>query len=91
MVFYDGNLHVNNFSNKCFTNAEVAFLEFTLGKSVYLLVCIYRRPNTIRVCIRELTSFIEEKVLLFKNLLIVGDSNISMLLSNDASRKGFLG
>ena len=87
-LFYDGNLRVDNFSNKCFfTNAELAFLEFTRGKSVYLLVCIYRRPNFIvRVFISELTSFIEEKVLLFKNLLIVGDLNFSMLLSNDASR-----
>ena len=37
----------------------------------YPLVCIYRRPNTnVRVFISEFTSFIEEKVLLFKNLLI---------------------
>ena len=87
-LFYDGNLRVDNFSNKRFTNAEVAFLELTLGKSVYLLLCIYLRPNTnVRVFISELTSsFIEEKALLFKNLLIVGDINISMLLSNDASR-----
>ena len=54
---------------------------------MYLVVCIYRRPNTkVRVFISELTSFIEEKVLLFKNLLILGDINISMLLSNDLSR-----
>ena len=69
-MFYDGNLCVDNFSNKCFTNAEVTFPDF-----------------------RVLTSFIEEKVLLFKILLIVGDINISMLLSNDASRNwiSFLG
>ena len=88
-MFCDGNLRVDNFSKKCFTNVEVAFLEITLGKSVYLLFCIsiYRRPNTnIRVFISELTSSIEQKVLLFKNLLIVDDFNISMLLSNDASR-----
>ena len=54
---------------------------------MYLLVCIYRRPDTnVLVFISELTSFINEKVLLFKNLIIVGDINISMLLSNDASR-----
>ena len=59
-VFYDGNLRVDYFSNKCFTNAEVAFLKITLGKSVYLLVCIHRRPNTnVRVFISELKSFFE--------------------------------
>ena len=47
-MFYDGSLRVDNFSNSCFTNAEVAFLGF-----------------------RELTSFTEEKVLLFKNVLLV--------------------
>ena len=70
-VFYDGTIRVDNFSNKCFTNAEVAFLEFTLGKSVYLLVCICCRPNTnVRVFISELTSFFEEKALLFKKYLL---------------------
>ena len=64
-LFYDGKLLVNNFSNKCFTNLEVAFLELTLGKSDYLLVCLYRQPNTnVRVFISELTSFIEGKALL---------------------------
>ena len=46
-MFHDGSLRVDNFSNNCFTNAELAFLDF-----------------------RELTLFTEEKVLLFKNLLI---------------------
>ena len=86
-VFCEGNLRVDIFSDKCFTKPEMAFLEFTRGKSVYLLVCIYRRPNTnVRVFIMKLTSFIEEIVPLFKNLLIVGDINFSMLLSNDAPR-----
>ena len=85
-VFYNGNLRVDNFSNKCFTDAEVAFLEFTLGKSVYLFVCICRGPNTnVRVFISELTSFFEEEALLFKKIIIVGDIIISVLLSNDAS------
>ena len=67
-LFYDGNVLIIFQTSVFFTNAELAFLEFTRGKSVYLLVCIYRRPNTIvRVFISELTSFIE-KVLLFKNL-----------------------
>ena len=41
-MFYGGNLSVDNFSNKCFINAEVALLELTLGKSEYLLVFISR-------------------------------------------------
>ena len=70
-----------------FNKRGAGFSEFTLGNSVYLLVCIYRRPNTnVRVFLSELTSFFEEKELLFKKLLIVGDINISMLLSSDASR-----
>ena len=53
----------------------------------FFLVRIYRRPNTyVRVFLSDITSFIEEKALLFKKLLIVGDIEISMLLSNDASR-----
>ena len=36
--------------------------------------------------ISDLTSCIEEKALLFEKLLIVGDINVSMLLSNDSSR-----
>ena len=84
-VFYYGTVCVGNFSNKSLTNAELASLEFTLGNSVYLLVCIYRRPNTnFHVFISELTSFFEEKELLFKKFLIVNDISISMLLSNDA-------
>ena len=48
---------------------------------------MYRRQNTnVRVFISELTLFIEEKVLLFKFFFMVGDINISMLLSNNASR-----
>ena len=35
--------------------------------------------------IGEITSFFEEKELLFKKLIIVGDIYISKLLSNDAS------
>ena len=78
---------VDNFSNNCFTNAEMKFLESTLDKLVYFLVCIYRRPNTnVRVFLSELTSFSEEKAFLFKKILIVGDIKISMLLSNDASK-----
>ena len=51
-MFYDGTLRVDNFSNKCFTNVEVAFLKFTLGTSVYRFVCIECRPNTnVRVFI----------------------------------------
>ena len=89
-MLFDRFLRVDIFSNKYFTNAEVAFLEFTQGKSVCLLVCICCRPNTnVRVFLSELTSFIEEKVLLFKNSLIVGDINISMLLSNDAPKLDF--
>ena len=54
---------------------------------MYLLICIYRRRNTIvRLFTSELTLFIEEKALLFKNLLTVGEINISLLLSNDASK-----
>ena len=34
----------------------------------------------------ELTSFFEKQALLFKKIIFVGDINISMLLSNDASR-----
>ena len=45
-MFYDGTVRVDNFSNKCLTNAELASLEFKLRKLVYLLVCIIRRPNT---------------------------------------------
>ena len=54
---------------------------------MYLLVCLYKQPNTnVRVFLSELTSFFEEKELLFKKLLIVDDIYISMLLSNDALR-----
>ena len=61
-MFYDVTLRVDNFSNKCFTNEEVAFLELTLGQSAHLLVCIYRRPNTkIRVFISELTPFLRKR------------------------------
>ena len=53
-VFYDGTVRVDNFSNKCLTNAEIASLVFTLGNSVYLLVCIYKRLNTnVRVFMSE--------------------------------------
>ena len=84
-MFYDGTLRVDNSSNKCLTNAELTSLEFTLAKSVYLLFCIYRQTNTnVRVFINELTTFFE-KALLFKNLLTLGNINISMLLSNNAS------
>ena len=67
-VFYDGTVPVGNFATKnCLTNAELAYLEFTLGNSVYLLVCIYRRPDTnVRVFISELTSFFEEKAVVQK-------------------------
>ena len=81
------NLRVDNFTNKCFTNAEVVFLEFTQVKSVCLLVCIYRQPNTnVRVFISELTSVFERKRCSLKKNIIVGDINISMLLSNGASK-----
>ena len=41
--------------------------------------------TNVCVFLNELTAFFEEKYLLFKNLPIVGDSNNSMLLLNDAS------
>ena len=48
---------------------------------------IYRRPNfNVIVFISELTSLTGESAVIQKKL-IVGDINISMLLSNDASRK----
>ena len=57
-MFYDGTVSVDNFRNKCLTKAELASLEFTLGISVYLLICIYKQPHT-NVCVfmNELTSF----------------------------------
>ena len=70
-VFYEGTLRVNKLLNKCFTLGKsmfYAFLEFTLGKSVNLLVCIYRRPNiNVRVFKSELTSFFEEEAQWLKN------------------------
>ena len=65
-VFYDGTLSVDNFSNNCSTNVEVAFIELI---SVNIFLCIYRRTNTsVRAFISELTSFFEAKALLFKKL-----------------------
>ena len=54
--FFYWTLRVNNFSNKCLENTDVAFLEITLGNSVYLLVCINKQPWTnVRVFISDLT------------------------------------
>ena len=70
-VFYDGTVRIDNFPSKCLTNAELASLEFTQGNSMYHLVCIQRRTNTnVRVFISELTSFFEEKDLLFKKYFL---------------------
>ena len=59
---------------------------------MYLLVCIYRRPNTKFVSINKLTAFFEKALLL--NNLIVGNVDISLLLFlcsflNDASSLDF--
>ena len=87
-VFSDETLPVDNLSKKYLINAEGIFLEFTLGKLMYLVVCIYHQPNTIEPdFISVITSFFyKEKALLFKKLLIVADINIPMLLTNHASR-----
>ena len=82
-----------NFSNMYLKNSEVSFLEFTLGRSVSILVCIYCRLYTnVLVFINDLTPFFKDKLLLFEKLSIGGNLNISLLLSDDASRnwKSFL-
>ena len=47
-VFYDGALRVDNFSNKCLTNAEVAFLECTLGNSVYMYFGLHVQTTNVQ-------------------------------------------